>query len=387
MKRFALLAALAACGGNTDRTAWLGTMDTLPNGVIVVSNPAAGLWDSATAWTFHEELIIGSELDTLNLLSQVTGLEADSSGRVYVLERSIPAVLVYDPAGKLIRKIGREGDGPGEFREPSGLGLDGMGRLWVVEGSHQRWSTFDRDGHHIATRQRPTGSYGYYWSGKFLDTGALIDQLDGRDASGHTQPLLGRYDSLRGMVDTLPLPYTLTGDNNYKLVHANGYSVMAIPYYPSYWNSIDPRGYVWVGNTGSYQLTQLNMKGDTVRIIRKESAGVPVTGAERDSAIALVRKVAEGASFDEGRIPRVKPVLERVLVDDSGYVYAMTPEPTGTTFDVFDPNGRYLGGMHTPRRVGPWRQLAPMIVKRGKMWAVVVDEDDVPRVVQWRVGS
>ena len=232
--------------------------------------------------------------------------------------------------------------------------------------------------------------FGYYWFGRFTDNGDLIDQVPDRGEPGRSRSLLARYDSLKGeMVDTLVLPFVMTGENNFRLDHGEaGYTVMGIPYYPSSWSWIDPRGFVWVGNTGRYELVQLNMKGDTVRIIRKEHTHIPVTDAELDSVIQHVRTIAQGASFDEGRIPRAKPAIERMLVDDSGYVFVIPVREAGavgTLFDVFDPEGRYLGQMATPRRIGPWRPAAPMVVRRGRMWAVVVDEDDVPGVVGWRV--
>lgn len=393
MKPFPTLAALAlaGCAATADQPAWQGTMDTLPGGIIVVTNPAAGLWDSASAWKLTEEIVIGPEVDSIYGLSEITGIAVDSTGRIYILERSLPAVLIYDSMGKLLKRVGREGDGPGEFRQPNGLGLDQAGRLWVVEGRSQRYSIFDREGNFLATKPRRIGSYGYFWSGKFLTAGDFVEEQSYLRGDGHTTPVLTRYDSATVRLDSLVLPYTLTGENNYRLDHANGYTVMPVPWHPSYWNYVDARGFVWTGNTGRYELTQLDLRGDTIRVIRKEQAGIPVTAAERDSAIDHVKKIAQGAEFDEGRIPRVKPVLERVLVDDAGFVYVLTPEPegatTGTGFDVFDPEGRYLGRVTTPRRIGPWRPAAPMVLKRGKVWAVVVDEDDVPRVVRWGAGG
>lgn len=384
---------LAACGPAGEKAAWLGTIDTLPGGAIVVSNPAAGVWDSATGWKLNEELVIGDgDTDTTALLSDVAALEVDSAGRIYVLDRQRSAVTVFDHQGGFVRKFGREGDGPGEFRGPNGLDWDNQGRLWVVEGPSWRYSVFDGEGNFIQTSRRVVGSYGWAWTGKFLHDGSLMEHVSKRESETRSQPYVARLDTTtQSMVDSLPLPFAHTGDNFFDFRNKDGIgTIMGIPFSPSYWSVIDPRGFLWLGRNDAYELTEIDLQGDTVRVIRKEHTAIPIEAAERDSALEHIRKIAQGAEFDEGRIPRLKPVLDRVLVSDSGYVWVMTVEPAGTSgtrFDVFDPEGRYLGRVTTPRRVGPWRPAAPMVLRRGKVWAVVVDEDDVPQVVRWGLTS
>ena len=385
---FLVLAVLAA-GCRPDAPAWLGTVDTLPNGTIVVSNPAKGMWDSSTAWLLTEEAAIGDQpIDTLPLLNDVSAIEVDTGERVFLLDRQLNALLMFDREGRLLKKVGREGAGPGEFRGAHGLGWDAAGRLWVIEGQGSRYSLFDHDGQFLENRMRNTGFYGWVWEGMFLASGEFMELVFQR-ADSYSKPMLARYDSVRGLVDTVPLPYTLEGDNYFKFEYKDGYSVVGIPYYPASWYSIDPRGYIWTGHNDQYELTQLSMQGDTIRIIRKEQPPVPIAQSERDSAIDRIREMAQGAPFDEGRIPRVKPALERVLVSDSGYIWVIsTDQPAaGTRLDVFDPEGRFLGQVATPRKIGPYRAKTPMLLRRGKLWAVTVDEDDVPEVTRWRVGN
>jgi hypothetical protein len=382
-----LTLAITACDTQPKPAAWRGTMDTLPSGVVVVGNPATGIWDSASGWKLTEELTIGDQLDdTLPLLSDIAALEVDTAGRIFVLDRQLNALLIFDHEGRLFKRVGREGEGPGEFRGPNGLGWDGAGRLWVVEGQGNRNSLFNRDGGFLETRPRTTGFYGYVWDGRFLDSGVMIELIF-HQSDTYSQPMLARYDSVRGLVDSVALPYTMGGDNFFKFEYKDGYSVTGIPFYPAPWHAIDPRGFVWTGNSERYELTQLNLQGDTIRIIRKDQPPVPVPQAERDSAIDALKKMAQGAPFDEGRIPQVKPMLERVLVSDSGYIWVITTDqsPTGTAFDVFDPEGRYLGRVTTPLHIGPYRPKSPLLLRRGKMWGVVVDDDDVPSVVRWGI--
>jgi hypothetical protein len=69
----------------------------------------------------------GSDI-LLGLVADVTG---DVEGNVYVLDRQLNHVLVYGPSGNLARTLGREGDGPGEFRFPTSLLILPDGRVGV----------------------------------------------------------------------------------------------------------------------------------------------------------------------------------------------------------------------------------------------------------------
>jgi len=47
--------------------------------------------------------------------------------RFFVLDWQVPAVRVYDLAGEHLLDVGREGEGPGEFRYPADLAVTGEG--------------------------------------------------------------------------------------------------------------------------------------------------------------------------------------------------------------------------------------------------------------------
>lgn len=61
-----LLLRTTACGSE-HTVAWRGTVDVLESGVVLVSNPAVGVWDSASSWKLVEDLLVGSVEGTLTL--------------------------------------------------------------------------------------------------------------------------------------------------------------------------------------------------------------------------------------------------------------------------------------------------------------------------------
>jgi DNA-binding beta-propeller fold protein YncE len=127
------------------------------------------------------------------------GIDVDAMGRVYVADISQKQIVVYDPAGKLLKKIGgpehfdrltsvtvnpegtliyavdiggvssdkhvvrvfdgvtgahrmdigKRGTGPGEFNLPRDLAIGKDGKLYVVDGGNFRVVVFDRNGKYL----------------------------------------------------------------------------------------------------------------------------------------------------------------------------------------------------------------------------------------------
>ena len=67
-----------ACAEGTSSARWGGTIDTLKNGAVLVSNPADGTWTDQTAWRLVEEVRIGSvEGAGPETFAQIIDLEVD----------------------------------------------------------------------------------------------------------------------------------------------------------------------------------------------------------------------------------------------------------------------------------------------------------------------
>jgi sugar lactone lactonase YvrE len=60
---------------------------------------------------------------------QVSGVELDARGNVWVIHRSDPPILEFDPSGKFLRSVGA-----GMFVQPHSIHFDRDGNLWAVDG-------------------------------------------------------------------------------------------------------------------------------------------------------------------------------------------------------------------------------------------------------------
>lgn len=99
-------------------------------------------------FTRVDSLVLGGPADGV---FGITDLEM-RDGNVYVVDEMAKTVHVFDPTGRRIRRMGRAGSGPGEFKMPASVALAEDGVL-VVDPSHgKRLSLFDYDGKFIEAR-------------------------------------------------------------------------------------------------------------------------------------------------------------------------------------------------------------------------------------------
>ena len=79
---------------------------------------------------------------------RITSVGFDASGRLHVLDTDAHEVTSWDGDGRMIRRFGSRGDGPGEFRTPRGAYVFRDGTVAVRDIGHGALVTFDSAGKH-----------------------------------------------------------------------------------------------------------------------------------------------------------------------------------------------------------------------------------------------
>ncbi|HWO88855.1 MAG TPA: 6-bladed beta-propeller [Gemmatimonadales bacterium] len=73
----------------------------------------------------------------------VASIATDASGRIAILDFTAGRVTVFDLSGRRLGSLGRDGDGPGEFRLPTRIAFDRERNLYVFDQFIGRVSVFD----------------------------------------------------------------------------------------------------------------------------------------------------------------------------------------------------------------------------------------------------
>jgi hypothetical protein len=129
----------------------------------------------------EEVWTLGGEESDL-ILGVLNRVLVDEDGNAYLLDNQLSTIQVVSPEGELLRTLGREGDGPGEFRSPAEMCFlpDGtLGVLQPVPGKVVRLNRQDGT---------PAGS----WPLSNADTGGVL-QMQGLRAGGDEVVVAGTH--------------------------------------------------------------------------------------------------------------------------------------------------------------------------------------------------
>jgi hypothetical protein len=387
----AVCATLTACAAGDRATAdhWAGTIDTLANGAIHMQNPATGIWNESTAWRLEEELRIGVD-DGVgpDLFGHVSDIAVDDYGRIYILEDQAQEIRVFNPDGSFLRTIGRQGRGPGEFEDAVGLRWGPRGNLWVIDPGNARYAVFDTTGTYLEMARRTSVMNMMPWPGAIDASGNLTDvSLDQDMVTGPPLKILLVTYRFEGQdpvpIDTVRLPDYQ--EEFFELRTETSFSLAVVPFAPRLVWRYDPRGYLRSGVPDQYRIVRHDPAGDTSQIIDLPFRPLPVSAEERAEAIErLDRFTQRGGKVDLSRIPRTKPAFQNFFTDPDGYLWVMpttTAAEKGRRFDLFDPDGRYLGPILTGF---PSTSYSPLIIG-DKFYTVTHDELEIPYLVRARI--
>jgi hypothetical protein len=349
-------------------------------------------------WTLKETLRIGGAESGPTSFVSVRSMDVDSKGRILVMDRATQDIKMFAPDGKYVRTIGRKGSGPGEMKNAEGMIIAHDGRIWVRDAANARFTVFT-----------PEGEFDKNWTTRFCWSQGTwnpqVDRQKGRIIDYDCMIVAGRgreyavlgYRSDLATIDTL---YTRPECGTRELSEAGTWikrsekstMYVSIPFAPSPIGMLGPAGEMWCApNSSRYEVQRLVAGAkDTVRFTRNVPA-VPVTKAERDSIIQRYdEKGPSGFEFD--RIPKTKPAIDRITIDDQGRPWIRRTNAQGlVTFDVYDRAGKPVASVDLSAAItetGPINSPMhmPFVVRGDHVYMVVLDDDDVQHVVRYQIG-
>ena len=347
------------------------------------------LAQSQARWTLKETLRIGGAESGPASLVAIRAIAADAKGRILVYERQTQDIKMFGPDGKYIRTIGRIGSGPGEMRNAEGMTIDRQGRIWVRDAANARFTVFNAEGEFEKNwTMKFCWSQGFWnprvdQQGRIVDYDCVVPPGGGR-AMGYA---IVAYRPDQSGVDTLSTrpecgTRELSEAGTWITRSEKATMYRSIPWAPFPINALGPSGESWCApNSSRYQVMRLGLGAkDTVRITRNVPS-VPVTKAERDSVIGTFEEKGP-SGLDFSRIPRTKPAIERITVDDQGRAWIKRTNAQGLIeFDLYDSNDQQLATV----LLGKYRLGAPFVVRGENVYIGILDEDDVQYVARFRI--
>lgn len=354
-----LLLLLAACSAGDSR-AGLSTpvIDTLPGGIIRVINPGPTDWADSNGWRIVLEREIVPEEGSAGEVGSPRSVVAAEDGTIYWLMQKPAVIKAYAPDGTWLRNIGREGDGPGEFRD--GMFAIVGDKLVMQDPNNSRLTVFDTTGRFVAS----SPSQCCYWTSNFPVFDDAILGISGPPPTGQSEAggalYLTRLDGT--VTDTVVFPRGPDNPDGYwtvTLTNGNNVSrmMMGIPLQTYDLSQYRSDGTRIGGHTASYSFAITTLTLDTLRLFTASAPTVSITDSQRDSIYAAtINDMSEQwrdalrNSAKSGDIPSTWPLWGSLVSDPTGHIWVSRPNPDGgpELLDVFTAEGVLMGTVHPP---------------------------------------
>ncbi len=309
---------------------------------------------------------VGGYDDEDVLFGVITDVIADREGNFYLLDSQLSEVQVYSPKGEYLRTIGREGEGPGEFRGATNLLLLPNGNIGVLQAFPSKIIGLTPDGKPADDFLLPEreDDVGFRFILAARNAG---DQL--AVVYGFNQPSEGGFTQKNVMSLFGP-----DGGNERRLFTQDSKMNAAEPMIAeSEWDSFrnrwtsGPDGKVYSAvDFGEYTVNVWGVDGKLGRVISREYPTHKRTGEQSDRILEIYKGFTRQIP-----IPNMKYEIEpdwnpiqAISARDDGTLWVQTsrgawgiPEGELGHYDVFDKNGKLarqvvLKGQGDPQQDG-----------------------------------
>ncbi|WP_420447681.1 6-bladed beta-propeller [Candidatus Palauibacter sp.] len=346
------------------------------------------------------------------LFGRIASIAVDDAGRIYVLDGQALNVRVFDPTGAYIETLGGPGEGPGELGTAGSVVALADGRVAVNDLLGFRIQVYGAGG-------REPETWTYSAGGVILRLQQLYADREGRalvlapqaSPGGGSVPHLLAFDASGAPRDTLIPP---GGDFEppsveLELVMGAGRARTISQPVPltarRYW-TLNPDGRFVSGISTDYGIDVQQDDG----VLRIERAYEPVAVSEaersyhRERLTRALRVTQPDWEWNGPPVPESKPPFRGLVTGRDGRIWVRlwteaSPEanedhdpenarsepvtwPSPLRYDVFEPDGTYLGAVNAPEGFAEFPQP---VFDGDHAWAVTRDALDVERVVRFRI--
>jgi hypothetical protein len=408
-----LVSLAAACGGAPEGERGATVQRDSIGDTLVVRTVAGSAW-GGTGQLVPEVAIGVLDGPEELIFGGVGALAVSPDGRIYALDRQIPAVRVFDSTGAYQMTLGRSGGGPGEFGSPDGgMAILSDGRLAVRDPGNARLQLFDPNGEPSETWPVIAGGFStsspmHRGRGDTLLTPVLID----READvTEWRSGLQRISPAGAIIDTLPYPEsgyeTQTIEARVEGEGGTSVSMNGVPFAPDDEAAFHPDGFFVVGISDRYAVTLLR-PGGYLRIEREVEPTPVSPGEKREEEAAATRNMRAtdpNWRWNGPGIPDRKPYFEQIFPAEDGRIWLLVElegveqddpdfdpsDPDAVenrwrprqVFDVFERDGTYLGRVDVP---DDFSLFPTPVIRDDRIWAVTRDDLGVQRVVRYRLS-
>jgi hypothetical protein len=370
--------------------------------------------DNPPVWGEMVELVEELRIGTLDgpevyTFGFISGVAIGPNQSVYIGDGQAPAIRQYAADGAWIADVGRQGQGPGEYNDISGLRMLEGGPLALLDQRNGR-VTYYLDGEYATSFLSLSGLFTADPYAVDTASGSYVKTViqDPAKPPSADEPREGgwiHFDRTGQVQDTLRIPPEDRVGGGFVLAGLGGYyrpfTVMTV-------STMSPHGYLVVCRNDRYALSRPLPDGRVLRIER-EVGRIPIRAEEKAQWNAWIdyfkrRGQESGNTTSYGPIPDVKPYVRHLFVDDDGRIWVAVyaearfrpytdaeraergERPSlewnqPLVWEVIDPRGHLLGRVTLPDKTS-------LAAARGTtVWGVQAGEYGEGQAVRFRIHT
>jgi hypothetical protein len=351
----ALLVFTACSGGAIDS----GVVVRDSAGITIVENSDQS-WAEGEGWRLSEQPLV--TIGVLEGPEEYQLFEAYSAvrlgdGRIVIANGGSREMRFYDEDGTFINSVGREGEGPGEFKMLRDIWPARGDSLVVYDYTNgMRLSVFGSDGTFArAFRLDPASTSiplarDLIWGNTVVSGSGIYESDEVTDGLRRDSALICTHSMDGAVLDTLG---RFPGSEMYaRITGANSMLGLSRPYGRR--AVATAAGEFWYfGSSDRYEIEGYGSSGALERLIRRDVPNRPVT---QDLIDERTQRLRESSNPNAARMqrdipmPETMPAYGRMIGDSEGNLwvqeYRIRDEPE--RWAVFDPSGRFLGIVDMP---------------------------------------
>lgn len=341
------------------------TIDTINHRIVRVMNTAPMAWTGLSGWQLVLVATVqpadGQPGELINPNMRGLSLIWDDAERVVLVDSKPAAIKRYDATGKFLGQIGREGDGPGEYRNPA---IAARGRRLVAQ-EQRSWivkSWLNDIPGETWRAEAFAGGFPVYLDtmGRFYNYTSLPDPVtDVLNQEAWLRWPASRWNGGNAAADTIRVPVHAR-NTNATAWRLPTKGMVIKPFQARNLSIIDRGGHMVWGDTKTSSWMVTATGRDTLRIYHITDSAPQFKLSAKDS---LIRDMADRnpiihdeflATAKGSDLPDHLPAWREIAEDRSGnlWITRYGSDANVARFDVLDPAGRWLGSIAAPAHFG-----------------------------------
>jgi hypothetical protein len=283
------------------------------------------------------------------LFGVITDIITDDSGNIYMLDAQLNEIQVYSSDGEYLNTIGREGEGPGEFRFAFNMMLQPGGNIGVLQAFPSKIIGLTPDGNPadgfiLPEREESSGFPVLFQARNAGDDFAIVHGFNAPNQGGFTQKsILSLFDA--------------KGGNERQIFDQDAGMQVADPViaekkwdvFRNRWSS-GPDGRVYIAKDyGEYKVTVWNPDGKVSHVISREYAPHKRSAEDSERVLGIFKGFTRQIPVPNVRfeIEETWNPVQTLSARDDGTLWVQNsrgaqelPKGEVARYDVFDKNGK-----------------------------------------------